>query len=150
MSFQVRSIPVTAHTVMSLVRVSHGIFEATLATGVTWAIDRKWLMTMDQGPAKLITLELRECRADANRMDERDDSPPKCDSEPDPEDEFAYGDPYEGLEWDNDDMYVDLCREMNVPRRPHAAADCPPTPDEDPKRDDYSHVDLLAQINARC
>ena len=84
-----------------------------------------------------------------NRMEGKGDSVPKKDDEPDPEDEFAYGDPYEGQEWDNDDMYVDLCSEINA-RRDHAAADCPPTPDVDPKRDDYSHVDLLAQFNDRC
>ena len=60
MVFQVCSIPNTPHTVISLARVSHGIFEATLATGVTWIIDRERLMTVDQGAAKLITLEFRE------------------------------------------------------------------------------------------
>ena len=59
----VLSLPVTPHTVTNVTREGHGIFLATLATGVQWRVSREELLSMDQGPAKLITLELQELRA---------------------------------------------------------------------------------------
>ena len=56
----VRSLPSTPHTVTNIVREAHGIFLATLATGVVWRVTREELLTMDQGSARLITLELQE------------------------------------------------------------------------------------------
>ena len=56
-------LPLTPHTVTNVTREAHGLFLATLATGVVWRVSREELLTMDQGSAKLITLELRELRA---------------------------------------------------------------------------------------
>ena len=55
-------LAVTPHTVKGVTREAHGLFLATLATGVVWRVSRSELLTMDQGPAKLITLELREAQ----------------------------------------------------------------------------------------
>ena len=60
-------LPVLPHTVVHVSREAHGIFLATLATGVVWRVTRDELMSMDQGSAKLITLELREMKAASSR-----------------------------------------------------------------------------------
>ena len=59
----VSSLPWTPHTVTNVTREAHGLFLATLATCAVWRVSREELLTMDQGSAKLITLELRELRA---------------------------------------------------------------------------------------
>ena len=64
-------------------------------------------MTLDQGAAKLITLELRERSANQNRIGDRDPSPPASDSE------FAHGDPHEGQKGD-DSEHVDFVAQINA------------------------------------
>ena len=53
----------TPQTVQDVTREAHALFSVTLASGVVWTgVSRAELLTMQQGPSSLITLELREAK----------------------------------------------------------------------------------------